>query len=95
MGTYSKILAVSLLSLHIAGCATARKMTTPDGNEGYYIKCDGTAVSMDVCYRKASDLCPNGYKIIDKNNESGVVINPYTIGSTSKKGIFVECKTAE
>ena len=78
--------------LHLAGCATAKQVMTPDGKPGYSITCNGTAVSMTVCYEKAAEVCPKGYSVVDKQNQSGFVVSKNYMGSTSNKGIFVECK---
>ncbi len=85
-----KLLIVLVLVL-LNGCAITKQIKTPNGNDGYYISCNGLAVSISVCYEKAAKLCPKGYEIIDKNNNSGVAITPHAIGSMSKKGIFIEC----
>lgn len=76
-----KKLAVLGLALALSACATSREMTAPSGNKGFYIKCNGLAVSMDVCYTKASQVCPNGYEIVSKDKTMG----------GAKKGVFVEC----
>lgn len=78
---------VSLVTF-LLGCASASKVMTPSGKMGYSIECNGTAVSMTVCYEKASDVCPRGYNIIDTNSRAG-----FSGGyATSHKGIFIECK---
>ena len=84
METYSKLLVAGLISLQITGCAISRKMMTPDGENGYYISCNGLAVGMNVCYKKASEVCPDGYTIIESQNSTG---------NGLKKGIFIECKS--
>ena len=52
---------------------------TTRNNKGYHVNCGGYAVSMSYCYDKATELCPNGYKIVNKD-----------IG-TIQKGILIEC----
>lgn len=76
----------------IASCATAKKVMAPSGNLGYSVECNGTAVSMTSCYEKAAEVCPSGYIIVNQQNRTGFVANPYYVGATSNKGIFIECK---
>ncbi len=84
-------LLIALVS--IGGCAKVKTLTTPNGNTGYYISCNGMAVGMDVCYKKAGNICPSGYSIIDGENKGGLVVMPTYIGGVSRKGIIIECKT--
>ncbi len=57
------IAVVSMLLL--LGCATADEMVLPDGTKGYKLNCDGAMLSMGDCYKKAGDLCPQGYDLSD------------------------------
>jgi len=83
---------ILFITLVLVGCATAKPVMSPNGKAGYSIECDGTAVSMTICYEKAAEACPKGYLIIDTHNQNGVVATQYYVGGTSHKGIFVECK---
>lgn len=74
-----------ITALILSGCASSSKVTTPSGNQGYFVECNGLAVSMRYCYEKAAKLCPNGYELIDKDAKSWNGV---------KKGIFIECKSA-
>lgn len=62
-------------------------MIGPDGNDAYFISCNGALRSLSSCFKKAGDVCPNGYKRID--NEDGKNLFG---GNSIRKGIFVECK---
>lgn len=81
--------------LCLIGCATATPVIVPSGQIGYSIDCNGTAVSMNVCYEKAGQVCPNGYILITQNESSGMIVmptKPYNRIPTSQKGIIVECR---
>lgn len=43
----------------LAGCASAKQVRGPNGENAYEVKC-GNAVK-GKCISKASDLCPGGY----------------------------------
>jgi hypothetical protein len=64
----------------------------PNGRMAYSMKCSGIGRSLDTCYDKASELCPDGYAIIDRSSE--IVAAPTSIGmmATTKQYIAVECK---
>ena len=58
-----------LATLTITGCTTTppEKIVTPSGNEGYSIKC---GAGPDNCYTKGDELCPDGYNVIERTNNS-------------------------
>lgn len=57
--------------IFLTGCATTSSMYLPDGSKGYSISCDGALVGMDVCYKKASDICgPAGYEIMETDRNT-------------------------
>ena len=58
------VVAASALS----GCATSQQIQGPNGEPLMMIEC-GSAVSMGVCYSKAKEVCPNGYRSVSE--ESG------------------------
>lgn len=80
------------LVLGLTGCVTADPIMSPGGKQGFAISCDGTARSMTDCYKKAAEVCPKGYNVVDKNSESGFSANAYYVGNTKSRDIFVECK---
>ena len=55
-----------LLSLFLAGCATADTINFANGQPGYAIKCDLGLNGLDQCYRKAGNICADrGYALRD------------------------------
>ncbi|MBI3480025.1 MAG: hypothetical protein HY016_06675 [Nitrosomonadales bacterium] len=61
-----KNLLLILLAL-LAGCASAKQVKGPGGEIAYLVQC-GNAVK-GKCTEKASDLCPKGYDLIDRNSD--------------------------
>lgn len=90
------------IPLFISSCAEVHNLDNNGSHRRYEVACSGKAVSMDVCYKKAATLCPNGYKTLDHNVKPH---NPYPmstgLGLTTAmvnatpgvvKGINIECK---
>ena len=49
-----------------AGCTTAQKIDRPDGTVEYQVAC-GAATGWGVCYSRAQELCPGGYKTLNED----------------------------
>ena len=86
MRSRRSIAVVSMLPL--LGCAMADEMVLPDGTKGYNISCDGAILSMGDCYKKAGDLCPQGYDLLGQGGEA----NPfgYSSGQVSGNALYVQ-----
>lgn len=84
-----KHFAIATLSLHLIGCSTASKIQLPNGKQGYYVKCPR---SMQNCYEKATEVCPNGYQVKDKVDSSTFVNNNGQLTAVKKFEMLVQCK---
>lgn len=64
------------------------KMTGPNGKAAYSMKCSGMGRTLEDCYLKAGEICPNGYVIVDR--ASGYA----QIGSIGamQHSLVIECK---
>jgi hypothetical protein len=51
----------------LAGCASVKKVTGPNGEIAYQVQCGKAATG--ACTSKADDLCPHGYNLIDRNSD--------------------------
>ncbi|TVO51378.1 hypothetical protein FHP91_19590 [Denitromonas halophila] len=49
--------------LMIAGCSTVQEIRRPDGSVEYLIAC-GASLGWNICYDKANQVCPSGYKTL-------------------------------
>jgi hypothetical protein len=59
-----------LLTLFLAsGCASIQpvKFSGPTGKTAYSMKCSGMGRTLEQCYVKAGEVCPNGYSIVDNS----------------------------
>ena len=66
-------IASTVLVLLLTSCASIepraiepRETRRPSGNLAYSMTCSGQGRTLDLCYKKANELCPNGYNIIYK-----------------------------
>ena len=59
------IAGVLLLSV-AAACTTSQEIRRPDGTVEYLIAC-GASLGWNVCYDKANEICPTGYKTLAEN----------------------------
>jgi len=68
-----KTLAV-FVSVFLAGCAQLKQgqlqPVIPEAGGGYFTTCSGTVEDWGSCHRKAKNLCPNGYEILDKSESA-------------------------
>jgi hypothetical protein len=45
------------IAVVLAGCATAKPITAPDGQLAYRVECSGTGKSWGDCIEKAGETC--------------------------------------
>ncbi len=81
----------------IGGCAVTKETFAPDGRAATSINCSGLAMSWDVCYKKAGDICTTlGYDVIAVNGETGTVVtaNPQSVfgGTVQNRVMLISCK---
>jgi len=83
-----------LLTVLLAACGqiTAQEFKGPNGGTAFYMRCSGAGRTMDACYKKAGELCPTGYNIIERGSDLvAVPVNGGTMAS-SRRSLAVECK---
>jgi len=78
----------------LVSCASIepQEFRGPNGNIAYSMKCSGMGRTLDGCYKKAGELCPAGYTIIDR--ATGVVAVPVSGGfiAAPQHNLAIECK---
>lgn len=88
-----KITSVLFLFL-LSACAaiTPKQFIGPSGKTAYSMRCSGMGRTLDACYQKAGEVCPNGYTIIDR--ASGTVAVPVngSIMAAPQHNLAIECK---
>jgi hypothetical protein len=60
-----RTLATTLL-LALAGCTSSQTVYGPDGRQYTRIECNSHALSHGACYRRAMEICPQGYFLTDE-----------------------------
>ena len=88
----STLLLVSLFALTSCMSVEPQQFRGPNGKTAYSMRCSGMGRTMEECYRKAGEVCPDGYTIVDRT--SSIVGVPSQGGSliTTKQGLAIECK---
>ncbi len=88
-----KILYVAI-PLLLSACAAIepQQFVGPDGKTAYSMRCSGMGRTLDACYKKAGEVCPNGYTIVDR--ASGMVAVPVNGGiiAAPQHNLAIECK---
>lgn len=83
------------LVIVLSGCATATPLKTGNGNQ-YLIECDGSAVPISTCYKKANTVCASGWDLVDKDGSlvpfGSATADITYIGAIEKKSITVQCR---
>ena len=76
-----KALILILAITPLASCATYTILP----NNQAFIDCSGTG-NLGDCYNKANDICPRGYEILDRVNEThtGLLSTTHTTNITIK-----------
>lgn len=79
----------------LTACASIepQQFVGPNSKTAYSMKCSGMGRTLDACYKKAGEICPGGYNIIDR--ASGTVGIPMANGGTMmapQHNIAIECK---
>lgn len=70
-----------------------KQFVGPNSKIAYSMKCSGMGRTLDACYKKAGDICPGGYNIIER--ATGTVGLPMQGGGTmlaSHHRLVIECK---
>lgn len=84
-----------LICLLVSGCASATKLNTGNGVI-YRIECDGAAIPLSACYKKANKTCPAGWDQIGKDGAvlpQGTATADYAyLGVIQQKSITVKCR---
>ncbi len=85
-----KKLSLLIISMLFTSCASINPTTFvgPNGKSAYSMQCSGLGRTIDDCYKKAGEVCPNGYTIVDHSSNlvgSGGMI-------ATNEALAIECK---
>jgi hypothetical protein len=94
MEKYVQKITIAVLLVLLTSCASIeqKQFVGPNGKTAYSMRCSGMGRTLDACYQKAGEICPNGYTIIGQ--ESGTVAVPVngSIMAAPKHNFAIECK---
>ena len=89
-----KAISIIFVALLLTSCAAIKpqQFVGPNGKTAYSMQCSGMGRTLDACYKKAGEVCPNGYTIIDLT--SGTVAVPVNGGlmAAPRYNLAIECK---
>jgi hypothetical protein len=90
-------LLVATLVLALAGCTSAKPLTTPDGRQGYTVECSGRVLSWEDCFARADDICRGrNYDVFTRVGEEGALIaaEPQHLhdSPTTNRRMVIACK---
>lgn len=82
-----------LLCLSACASITPVEFKGPNGNPAFSMRCSGMGRTLEDCYQKAGELCPNGYTVVDR--ASSVIGVPVRGGMlmAPQHSLAVECST--
>jgi hypothetical protein len=78
----------------LTGCAAIepQQFVGPNGKTAFSMRCSGMGRTLDACYKKAGEICPTGYAIIDRaSSVVGVPVNGGTM-LAPQHNVAIECK---
>ena len=87
-----RYLALVLL-LNACAAIEPQQFVGPNGKTAYSMRCSGMGRTLDACYKKAGEVCPSGYTIVDR--ASGTIAVPVTGGgmiAAPQHNLAIECK---
>ena len=89
-----KNISIITTVIFATSCASIspQKFVGPNGKTAYSMRCSGMGRTLDACYKKAGEICPQGYTIIDR--ASGTVAVPIngSFMAAPQHNIAIECK---
>jgi hypothetical protein len=79
----------------LTACASidAQPFSGPNGRQAYSMQCQGFGRTVDGCLRKAGELCPAGYTMVDRTSgTAGLVPMGGMWVAAPRNSMAVECK---
>ena len=61
----------------LAACTTIRPMPLPDGTMDYALECNAMLDTVDECYARVAELCPQGYSIVAQSQSALKTFDPF------------------
>jgi hypothetical protein len=88
------LLSLIAVSFGLMGCMSISPTSFkgPSGKQAYSMMCSGMGRTMDACYQKAGEVCPNGYNIMDRSSGTVGFMNQGTLMMAPREQLAIECK---
>lgn len=71
--------------MSLVGCASSVRVSLPNGAQGYNVDCSTDMSDWNECYLKASELCPSGYTVVQKQS------SPNAVGENMDRDLMIQC----
>lgn len=86
-------LALGALALLLGGCvSSASPMLSAEGEPMWAISCGGELNSMQTCFKKAAEVCPYGYRLLDTRETRGSADDPGLVTGGRSRIAYVTCE---
>jgi hypothetical protein len=88
------LLSLLAVSFGLIGCMSISPTSFkgPNGKQAYSMMCSGMGRTMDACYQKAGEVCPNGYNVMDRSSGTVGFMNQGTLMMAPREQLAIECK---
>lgn len=89
-----KIAVFAVISISLASCASINPVSFkgPNGKQAYTMRCSGMGRTLEMCYQKAGEVCPNGYNIVGQNSSIVAVPVNGSFMAAPQHNLSIECK---
>lgn len=90
-----KKLVVLLIAAALTGCAQIepKQFVGPNKGVAYTMECSGQGRTLDACYKKAGEVCPDGYTLIEQRSETaGFMPLGGMFVPLARQHLAIECK---
>lgn len=87
-----KLMLATVFSL--TGCASINpiQVSGPSGKTAYTMRCSGAGRTLEACYQKAGEVCPNGYTMVDRSTGTKSIPANGGFMMVNDHNLTVECK---
>jgi len=90
------IIGLVICCVLVTSCAMPVPVTKVVGSNGrpaYSLKCSGFGRDRQDCLKKAGELCPGGYDILDDNSRTnGALVTNNMIIAAHKEYLTISCR---
>ncbi len=91
---WSVVLLVIVTAGILSACASVhlQQFKGPNGNTAYLMQCSGWGRTLADCYRRAGEICPDGYRVVKQSSATAAVPAGGGVVAAPQYTLAVECK---